>query len=53
MDGTIHPIYILSKKMITIRKSHANTSYSGANLIKDCIVSKSGVITLNPTIYQH
>jgi hypothetical protein len=48
MDGTIHPIYILSQILIAIRKLHANTSYSGANLIKDCIVSKSGVIAFNP-----
>jgi len=48
MDGKIHPIYILSHIWITNRKLHANTSYSGANLIKDCIVSKSGVITFKP-----
>jgi hypothetical protein len=48
MDGTIHPIYILSQILITIRKLHTNTSYSGVNLIKDCIVSKSGVIAFNP-----
>jgi hypothetical protein len=48
MDGTIQPIYILSQILIIIRKSHTNTSYSGANLIKDCIVSKSGVIAFNP-----
>ncbi len=40
--------YILSQILITIRKSHANTSYSGANLIKDCIVFKSDVIAFNP-----
>jgi hypothetical protein len=48
MDGTIQPIYILSQILIIIIKSHTNTSYSGANLIKDCIVSKSGVIAFNP-----
>jgi hypothetical protein len=48
MDGTIHPIYILSQILITIRKSHANTSYNGTNLIKDCIVSKTDVTTFDP-----
>jgi hypothetical protein len=48
MDGTIHPIYILSQILISIRKSHTSTTYSGANLIKDYIVSKSGVIAFNP-----
>jgi len=48
MDGTIHPIYILSQILITIRKLHTNTPYSGANLMKDYIVFESGVITFNP-----